>query len=144
MAQFSGRQNNLAAMVSLVGYKIDHEVYDIRGNIAPRNPNVQCAVVIKARIEQPDNSFAARFRARSNCARLTRLRSTLLGALIPYCFPTILIHMHLALWIWPAIIRMVRCGEPGTFIFHKSPGRFSKKNPVTRLLVRHVANMLCR
>src|SRR6266508_5874412 len=34
------------------------------------------------------------------------------GIAVPCSFPNVLIHVHRALWMWPAIIRTVRRGDP--------------------------------
>jgi len=49
--QFSSYQNNLSAMVSLVGHKIDHKVHYIGGDIGPRNAPVQRSPLIKTGLE---------------------------------------------------------------------------------------------
>lgn len=77
-----------------------------------------------------------RDKAAISCARVTRYRSTLRGTGTAYGRPNILIHMHRALWRWPAIIRMVRFGAPGIVLDQSGDGRFSKRKTVTRLLVR--------
>src|SRR3989441_12831230 len=59
-------------------------------------------------------------------------------------FPSVLIHMHRALWMWPAIIRTVRRGAPGTVALHSSGGKCSKRKTVTRLLVLHAASRISR
>ena len=69
----------------------------------------------------------------------TLCRSTLLGTTMPCGFPSVLIHIHRALWMCPAIIRTVRRGAPGTLPTQSSSDKCSMRNIVTRLLVRHAA-----
>ena len=76
--------------------------------------------------------------------RPTRRRSTLRGTGIPSSWPRVLIHMHRALCMWPAIIRIVRRGAPGTAVAHSPGGMRSTRKTVTRLLVRQVLRMVSR
>src|SRR5436309_3978097 len=46
--------------------------------------------------------------------------------------------------MWPAIIRTVRLGAPGTVAPHSSWGKFSKRKAVTRLLVLHASSSMSR
>jgi hypothetical protein len=69
----------------------------------------------------------------------TRRPSTVGGTGMRWRAPSILIHMHRALWMWAAIIRTVRRGLPGTLLDHNSGGRFSMRYTVTRWLVCHAA-----
>ena len=57
-------------------------------------------------------------------------------------FPSVLIHMQRALWMWPAIIRTVRRGAPGTVALHSWGVKFSRRKIVTRLLVLHAASSM--
>ena len=74
----------------------------------------------------------------------TLCRLTARGTAMPCSFPSVLIHMHRALWMWPAIIRTVRRGAPGTGALHSSGGNCSKRKTVTRLLVLHAASSISR
>jgi hypothetical protein len=66
------------------------------------------------------------------------------GTAMPCSFPSVLIHIHRALWMWPAIIRTVRRGAPGTVAPHSSWGKCSTRKTVTRLLVLHAASRVSR
>src|SRR5437773_1560034 len=46
--------------------------------------------------------------------------------------------------MWPAIIRTVLLGAPGTVAPHSSWGKFSKRKAVTRLLVLHASSSMFR
>src|SRR5437667_10042949 len=74
----------------------------------------------------------------------TLYRLTARGTAMPCSFPSVLIHIHLALWMWPAIIRTVRRGAPGTVAPHSSWGKCSTRKTVTRLLVLHAASRVSR
>ena len=74
----------------------------------------------------------------------TLCRLTARGTAMPCSFPSVLIHMHRALWMWPAIIRTVRRGAPGTGALHSSGGNCSKRKTVIRLLVLHAASSISR
>jgi hypothetical protein len=74
----------------------------------------------------------------------TLCRLTGRGTAMPCSFPRVLIHIHRALWMWPAIIRTVRRGAPGTVAPHSSWGRCSTRKTVTRLLVLHAASSISR
>lgn len=78
----------------------------------------------------------------SFCSTLCRL--TARGTAMPCSFPSVLIHIHLALWTWPAIIRTVRRGAPGTVAPHTSLGRCSTRKTVTRLLVLQASSSISR
>ncbi len=85
-----------------------------------------------------------RLSADTKSFRLTLLRSTLSGTGMPCSLPTILIHMHRALWICPAIMRTVRRGAPGTLAPQIGEGRCSTRKTVTWLLVSHAARIVSR
>jgi hypothetical protein len=74
----------------------------------------------------------------------TLCRLTARGTAMPCSFPSVLIHMHRVLWMWPAIIRTVRRGAPGTVAPHTSGGKCSTRKTVTRLLVLHAASSISR
>ncbi len=74
----------------------------------------------------------------------TLCRLTARGTAMPWSFPNVLIHIHRALWMWPAIIRTVRRGAPGTVASHSSWGRCSTRKTLTRLLVLHAASRVSR
>src|SRR2546428_4021048 len=74
----------------------------------------------------------------------TLCRLTGRGTTMPCSFPSVLIHIHRALWIWPVIIRTVRRGAPGTVAPHSSWGKFSTRKTVTRLLVLHASSSISR
>jgi hypothetical protein len=74
----------------------------------------------------------------------TLCRLTARGTAMPCSFPSVLIHMQRALWMWPAIIRTVRRGAPGTVAPHSSWGKCSTRKTVTRLLVLHAASSISR
>ncbi len=74
----------------------------------------------------------------------TLCRLTARGTAMPCSFPSVLIHIHRALWMWPAIIRTVRRGAPGTVALHSSWGKCSKRKTVTRLLVLHAVSSISR
>src|SRR5882672_3300056 len=63
---------------------------------------------------------------------------------MPCSFPSVLIHIHRALWMWPAIIRTVRRGAPGTLAPQSSRGKYSMRKTVTRLLVLQAASNMSR
>src|SRR5712671_4932247 len=46
--------------------------------------------------------------------------------------------------MWPAIIRTVRRGAPGTLALHSSSDKCSSRKTVTRLLVLHAASRVSR
>src|SRR5512134_1350718 len=52
--------------------------------------------------------------------------------------------MQRALCRWPAIMRIVRRGAPGTAAVHSPAGRRSTRKTVTRLLVRQVSRIVAR
>jgi hypothetical protein len=72
----------------------------------------------------------------------TLCRLTARGTAMPCSFPSVLIHVHRALWMWPAIMRTVRRGAPGTVTPHSSWGKCSTRKTVTRLLVLHAASSI--
>jgi len=74
----------------------------------------------------------------------TLCRLTTRGTAMPCSCPSVLIHIHRALWMWPAIIRTARRGAPGTVARHSSWGKCSTRKTVTRLLVLHAASSISR
>ena len=56
--------------------------------------------------------------------------------------PSVLIHMHRALWMWPASMRTVRAGEPGMGALQRAGGMRSIKKIVVRSFVAQAARML--
>jgi hypothetical protein len=74
----------------------------------------------------------------------TLCRLTARGTTMPCSFPSVLIHVHRPLWMWPAIIRTVRRGAPGTVAPHSSWGKCSMRKTVTRLLVLHASSSISR
>src|SRR5258706_12536348 len=78
-----------------------------------------------------------RLSARTSCFGVTRRRSTASGTLIPCAWPRVLIHMQRALWMWPAIIRTVRRGAPGTAATQSLADKCSIRKTVILLFVRH-------
>jgi hypothetical protein len=67
-----------------------------------------------------------RFSAESSSRRATLRRSTE-GTVMPCSLPRVLSHMHRALWRCPAIMRIVRRGEPGIEASHSGAGRCSMR-----------------
>src|SRR5580765_2671630 len=52
--------------------------------------------------------------------------------------------MQRALWMWPAIIRTVRRGDPGIAALQTASGNCSTRKTVTRLFVAQASRMLAR
>jgi len=64
--------------------------------------------------QQTDNAAATATKCWNQLLRLNLVPLTARGTAMPCSFPSVLIHIHRALWMWPAIIRTVRRGAPGT------------------------------
>jgi hypothetical protein len=68
-----------------------------------------------------------RDKALTSSAGPTRRRSTRRGTATPCAAPRLLIHMHRVLWMWAAIIPIVRPGMPGTGLLHIERGRLATR-----------------
>jgi len=111
-------------------------VYDEEAGIAPPRSQPSVSKLIMPRLLWPSagiSSFGP-----------TLCRLTARGTAMPWSFPNVLIHIHRVLWMWPAIIRTVRRGAPGTVAPHSSWGRCSTRKTLTRLLVLHAASSISR
>jgi len=85
--------------------------------------------VFQAELQNPQDTYTALIQCSGEFFGFTLKRSTGRGTATPCCLPSVRIHMHRALCMWPAIIRIVRRGEPGTFSSHSSAGRCSTGRP---------------
>jgi len=111
-------------------------VYDEEAGIAPPRSQPSVSKLIMPRLLWSSAEISA--------FGSTLCRLTARGTAMPCSFPSVLIHVHRALWMWPAIIRTVRRGAPGTVAAHSSWGKCSTRKTVTRLLVLHAVSRVSR
>jgi hypothetical protein len=81
MTQRPGRKNDLSAMMGFMCHKVGHEMCRVGRYVGPRDFHGQCSIPFEPRVQQFDDAAVAS-PERLKAVRVTRLRSTLRGALI--------------------------------------------------------------
>ena len=141
MTELAGKHYDLPAMMAFMRDEVGQDMRNVQRQVAPdvglRRRHM--ASIREAELEERFNPPAAPFEGGHQCSARDLAPIDRAGMVRPCSLPSVLSHEHLALWRCAAIMRMVRCGAPGTAASQSAAGRCSTRYAVTRLLVRQEA-----
>ena len=133
-ADLPRRQHDLSPVMALVGHEVGQHVADVQRQIPPHvgraGGNLAAAATTPA-VRAPRCPGCSCSARRSTARRLTFRRSTADGTGMPWGRPRVLSHMHRLLWRWPASMRIVFRGAPGTGAAQTAVGMWLTRKTVT-------------